>query len=74
MLLDNNYNISKNVEIGGNCILEKYLMKINSQSILNIWQTCVEMVEVLYIILQWLKNYKVEKKTIGPKLKSKLPT
>jgi hypothetical protein len=28
MLLDNNYNIFKNVEMGGNCILEKYLMKI----------------------------------------------
>jgi len=27
--LDNNYNIFKNVEMGGNCILEKYLMKIN---------------------------------------------
>jgi hypothetical protein len=29
MLLDNNYNIFKNVKMGGNCILEKYLMKIN---------------------------------------------
>jgi hypothetical protein len=29
MLLDDNYNIFKNVEIGRNCILEKYLMKIN---------------------------------------------
>jgi len=29
MILDNNYNIFKNVKIGGNCILEKYLMKIN---------------------------------------------
>jgi hypothetical protein len=28
MLLDNNYNISKNVEMGGNCILDKYFMKI----------------------------------------------
>jgi hypothetical protein len=28
MLLDNNYNIFKNVETGGNCILDKYLMKI----------------------------------------------
>jgi hypothetical protein len=28
MLLDNNYNIFENVEIGGNCIFEKYLMKI----------------------------------------------
>jgi hypothetical protein len=28
MLLNNNYNIFKNVEMGGNCILEKYLMKI----------------------------------------------
>jgi hypothetical protein len=29
MLLDNNYNIFKNVEMGGNYILQKYLMKIN---------------------------------------------
>jgi len=29
MLLDNNYNIFKNVDMGGNYILEKYLMKIN---------------------------------------------
>ncbi len=28
MLLDNNYNIFKNVEMGGICILKKYLMKI----------------------------------------------
>jgi hypothetical protein len=48
MFLDNNYNIFKNVEMGGNCILEKHLIKI-SQNILNIWQTCVEMVEILYM-------------------------
>jgi hypothetical protein len=29
LLLDNNYNIFLNVEMGGNCILEKYLVKIN---------------------------------------------
>jgi hypothetical protein len=29
MLLDNNYNLFKNVQIGGNCKIEKYLMKIN---------------------------------------------
>jgi hypothetical protein len=29
MILDNNYNIFKNVEMGGNYILHKYLMKIN---------------------------------------------
>jgi len=29
MFLDNKYNIFKNVEMDGNCILEKYLMKIN---------------------------------------------
>ncbi len=28
MFLDNNYNIFKNVEMGGNCILERYLVKI----------------------------------------------
>jgi hypothetical protein len=49
MLLDNNYNIFKNVEIGENWIFEKYLIKLTFQNILNIWQTCVEMAEVLYI-------------------------
>jgi hypothetical protein len=49
MLLDNNYNIFKNVEMGGNCILRNIWWKLTSQSILNIWQTCVEMAEVLYI-------------------------
>jgi hypothetical protein len=29
MLLDNNYNIFLNVEMGGNCIFHKYFMKIN---------------------------------------------
>jgi hypothetical protein len=29
MLFDNNYNIFLNVEMGGNCILGKYLIKIN---------------------------------------------
>jgi hypothetical protein len=49
MLLDNNYNIFKNVEMGENWILEKYLMIINLSSILNIWKTCVEMAKILYI-------------------------
>jgi hypothetical protein len=49
MLLDNNYNIFKKFEMGGNYILLKYFMKIKFQSILNIWQTCVEMAKVLYI-------------------------
>jgi hypothetical protein len=29
LFFDNNYNIFKNVEMGGNCILENYLVKIN---------------------------------------------
>jgi hypothetical protein len=49
MLLDNNYNVFKNAEIGGNCILQKYFMKLTFQSIFNIWQTFVEMMELLYI-------------------------
>jgi hypothetical protein len=35
MLLENNYNIFKNVEMSGNCILEKYLMKINFSKYIN---------------------------------------
>jgi len=35
MFLDNNYNISKNVEMGGNYIFEKYLMKINFAKYIN---------------------------------------
>jgi hypothetical protein len=33
--------------MGGNCMLEKYLMKLNSQNILIIWQKIVEMAKVL---------------------------
>jgi hypothetical protein len=33
-LLDNNYNILKNVEIGGSCMLKKYLMKLKFPNIL----------------------------------------
>jgi len=29
MFFDNNYNICSNVKMGGNCIFEKYLIKIN---------------------------------------------
>jgi len=35
LLLDNNYNNFKNVEMNGNCILEKYLMKINFSKYIN---------------------------------------
>jgi hypothetical protein len=35
MLLENNYNISKKFEMGGNYILEKYLMKINFSKYIN---------------------------------------
>jgi hypothetical protein len=49
MLLDNNYNIFKNVEMGENYILQNIWWKLTFQSILNIWQTCVEMAKVLYI-------------------------
>ncbi len=35
--------------MGGNCMVEKYfmIMKYNSQNILIIWETCVEMAKVL---------------------------
>jgi hypothetical protein len=41
-LLDNNYNILKNVGMGGNCMLKKYLMKINLSKYINYLITCVE--------------------------------
>ncbi len=33
--------------MGGNCMLEKYLMKLKFQNLLIIYQTCVEMAKVL---------------------------
>ncbi len=51
-LLNNNYNIFKNVEMGGNCMLENYLMKINfSKYIIYLTNMCWngQGITILYI-------------------------
>jgi hypothetical protein len=40
LLFDNNYNIFKNVEMGGNCILENYLVKETSKYIKYLANMC----------------------------------
>jgi len=48
MFLDNNYNIFKNVEMGGNYILEKYLIKNNFSKYIKY---------LTNMLLKWLKYY-----------------
>jgi hypothetical protein len=51
MLSDNNYNISEMLKWVEIAYFRNIWWNLISQSILNIWQTCVEMVKVLYIII-----------------------
>jgi hypothetical protein len=41
--------------MGGNYMLEKYLMKLNYQNLLIIWQTCVKLDKVFWYY-SWRDN------------------
>ncbi len=62
MLLDNNYNIFKNVEIGGNFILEKYLMKIKvSKYIKYLTNMCWNGQSIIHKYTSFYNDWKVTK-------------
>jgi NADH:ubiquinone oxidoreductase subunit F (NADH-binding) len=77
MLLDNNYNIFKNVEMGGNCILEKYFMKIKfSKYIKYLTNMCWNGQDIIHKYTSFYNDWKTTKweKNHWALLKSKLPT
>ncbi len=62
MLLNNNYNIFKNVKMGGNCILEKYLMKIKfSKYIKYMISTCQNGRSIIHKYTSLYNDWKVTK-------------